>query len=78
MPAKGETLKFQRYHKQLQAAFVIYADFEANTEKVSGGIPNNDDSFTEAYQKHNDCSYAYKVVCCYDDKYTKPVQLYRG
>ena len=35
--------------------------------------PNNDKSYTEAYQKHTDCGYGYKVVCCYDDKYTKPV-----
>ena len=57
---------------------MIYADFEAITEKVSGCKPNNSDSYTEAYQKHTDCSYAYKVVCCNDDKYTKPVQSYRG
>ena len=24
------------------------------------------------------CSYDYRVVCCYDDKYTKPVKIYRG
>ena len=58
--------------------FVIYADFEAITEKISGCKPNNDKSYTEAYQKHIDCGYGYKVVCCYDDKYTKPVQIYRG
>ena len=29
-------------------------------------------------KKHKDCSYAYKVVCCYDDKYSKPLQLCRG
>ena len=32
----------------------------------------------EAYQRHTDCGYCYKVVCCYDDKYTKPIQIYRG
>ena len=32
----------------------------------------------EPYQKHTDCGYGYKVVCCYDDKYTKTVQIYRG
>ena len=57
---------------------MIYADFEAITEKVSGCTPNNNGSYTEAYQKHKYCSYAYKVVCCYDDQYTKPVQSYRG
>ena len=78
MPEKGSTIKFQNYHKQLQAPFVIYADFEAITEKVSGCTPNNNGSYTEAYQKHKYCSYAYKVVCCYDDQYAKPVQSYRG
>ena len=28
--------------------------------------------------KNKDCSYAYKVVCYYDDQYSKPLQLYRG
>ena len=25
-----------------------------------------------------DCGYAYNLVCCYDDKYTKPTQVFRG
>ena len=29
-------------------------------------------------QKHIDCGYGYKVVCCYDNKYSKPEQIYRG
>ncbi|XP_068716850.1 uncharacterized protein [Montipora capricornis] len=53
-------------------------DFEAITEKIHGCQPNDDKSYTEAYQRHTDCGYGYKVVCCYDDKYTKPVQIYRG
>ena len=32
----------------------------------------------EAYQTHEDCGSAYKVICCYDDKYSKPIQTYRG
>ena len=98
MPEKdNNTLKFMNHHKQLPVPFVIYADFEAITEKVSGCQPSNEKSYTEAYQKHTDCGYGYKVVCCYDDliqsqtdqlndkvvdkvvnKYTKPVQIYRG
>ena len=79
MPDKNNNiLKFNNFHKQQAVPFVIYADFEAITEKISGCIPNNDKSYTEAYQKHTDCGYGYKVVCCYDDKYTKPVQIYRG
>ena len=57
---------------------MIYADFEAITEKISSCKPNNDKSYTEEYQKHTDCGFGYKVVCCYDDKYTLPLKIYRG
>ena len=70
--------KFNNFHKQQPVPFVIYADFEAITEKISGCQPNNDKSYTETYQKHTDCGYGYKVVCCYDDKYSKPTTTYRG
>ena len=75
---KNNILKFENFHKQLPVPFVIYADFEAITEKVQGCIPSDEKSYTEAYQKHKDCGYGYKVVCCYDDEYTKPEQIYRG
>ena len=79
MPDKGNNiLKFNNFHKQQPVPFVIYADFEAIIEKISGCKPNNNESYTEAYQKHTDCGYGYKVVCCYDDKYTKPATIYRG
>ena len=79
MPDKDNNiLKFNNFHKQLPVPFVIYADFEAITEKISSCQPNNNKSYTEAYQKHTDCEYGYKIVCCYDDKYTKDVQYYRG
>ena len=78
MPEKGDKVYFKNHHKQLAVPFIIYSDFEALTEKVQGCQPNNDKSYTEEYQRHVDCGYGYKVVCCYDDKYNKPVQIYRG
>ena len=79
MPDKNNnTLKFNNFHKQQPVPFVIYADFEAITEKISGCQPNNNKSFTDAYQKHTDCGFGYKVVCCYDDKYSQPLKIYRG
>ena len=79
MPQKGENiLKYTNHHKQQAVPFVIYADFEAITEKVQKRQRDDDKSYTEAYQKHTDCGYGYKVVCHYDDKYTKPLQTYRG
>ena len=83
MPKKGENiLKFNNFHKQLPVPFVIYADFEVITKKVQGckhgeEMEKDKRSYTEAYQTHEDCGYRYKVVCCYDDKYSKPIQTYR-
>ena len=79
MPQKGnDTLKFQNFHKQMSVPFVIYADFEAITENIEMGQHDNTQSYTDKYQKHIGCSYGYKLVCCYDDHYTKPAQIYRG
>ena len=79
MPDKSNnTLKFNNFHKQQPVPFVIYADFEAITEKISGCRTNNNKSYTEAYQKHTDCGFGYKLVCCYDDKHTQPLKIYRG
>jgi len=33
MPEEDEKIVFQNYHRQLAVPFVIYADFEAITEK---------------------------------------------
>ena len=86
MPKQGEnTLKFNNFHKQLPVPFVIYADFEAITKKVQGCEQSeemknekNKRSYMEAYQTHEDCGYEYKVVCCYDDKHSKDICIYRG
>ena len=68
-------LKFDNFHKQQPVPFVIYADFEAITKKIQGCQQNDDSSHTEAYQKHTDCGYGYKAVCCCDNKYNKPTQI---
>lgn len=61
MPQKGNnTLQFQNYHKQMPVPFVVYADFEAITEKVSGCQPCEDKSYTDKYQNHTACSLAIK------------------
>ena len=79
MPDKDNNkLEFKNSHKEIPVPFVIYADFEAITEKVHGCQNDNDKSFTEDYQKHIDRSYAYKLVCCYNDQYSRPIKIYRG
>ncbi|XP_057306823.1 uncharacterized protein LOC130645009 isoform X1 [Hydractinia symbiolongicarpus] len=79
MPSEDDKiLQFQNFHKQLDVPFVIYAGFEAITEKIQMCELNNKKSFTEAYQRHVDCGFGYKVVCRYDNKYGKPIKIYRG
>ena len=79
MPTKDNNiLKFENYYKQQKIPFVIYADFESILEKIQGCKPYDEKSYTQAYQRHTDCSYGYKVVCSYDDNYSKPIQIYRG
>ena len=51
----------------------IYADSECNLKKVKC----NEGSYTEKYQDHIPCSFAYKIVCI-DNKFTKPTIIYRG
>ena len=86
MPKQGENiLKFNNFHKQIPVPFVIYADFEAIMKKVQGCKQSEEmkkdkdrRSYTEAYQTHEDCGYGYKVICCYNDKYSKYTRIYRG
>ena len=86
MPKQGENiLKFNNFHKQLPVPFVVYADFEAITKKVQGCKQSEEmekekdrRSYMKAYQTHEDCGYGYKVICCYDDKYSKYSSIYRG
>ena len=80
---------FKNYHKTLPVPFGIYADFECTTEKISScqpppmkkpkkGRPPEERSYTEKYQKHTACSFGYKVVCHYDNRYSGDVVIYRG
>ena len=74
MPCKNKHILFMNYHKQLITPFVFYADFECITVPINEKHGYN----TEAFQEHKACGYGYKIVCQYDDKYSKPTQIYRG
>ena len=66
-------INFENYFKQISVPFKIDADFECNLKKVKC----NEGSYTEKYQDHIPCSFAYKFACI-DDKFTKPTIIYRG
>ena len=78
MPAEGSKIYFKNHHKMLPVPFVFYADFEAITEKIDSCQPSNQRSYTTTYQTLRACGFGYKVVCHYDQSYSKPVEIYRG
>ena len=65
--------EFENYFKQIPVPFKIYADFDCNLRSVE----SYEGSYIKKYQDHVPCSFAYKVVSI-DDKFTKPVVVYRG
>ena len=69
---KGTT-EFKNYFKQIPVPFKIYADFESNLK----GVEIYEGSYSKKYQDHIPCSFGYKVVCI-DDKFTKPIVVFRG
>ena len=70
---EGGIIKCENYFKRIPVSFKIYADFECNFKKVKC----NEGSYTEKYQDHIPCSFAYKTVCI-DNKFTKPTIIYRS
>ena len=78
MPEAGSKIYFQNHQKMLPVPFAIYADFEAITEKIDSCQPSDEKSYTRTYQSHRACGYGYKLVCRYDNRYSKPVEIYRG
>ena len=80
MPSKDENiLIFNNLHKQILAVpFVIYADFQAITEKIQGCHLIIINHILKCIKTYSRCCCGYKVVCCYDDKYSKPIQINKG
>ena len=78
MPSQGESIKFIGFNKEREVPFVIYEDFESVTKKVIGCKKNDSNSYIYETQRHEESGYGYKLVCHYDEKFSKPVQVYRG
>ena len=70
------SIKFKNYFKEIAVPFKIYADTEFNLEKNHINNRDKNTSFTEKYQNHVPCSFAYKLVSI-NDKFSKPVVLDR-
>ena len=65
-------IKFENYlFKQLPVLFKIYGECNLRDIEVYKG------TCPKKYKDHVPCSFAYKVVCI-DDKFSKPIVIYRG
>ena len=77
-PSKDDKfVSFKKYRNKIPAPFVVYADFEAlnvpfTEEKREKPIS------TKKWWSHEICSYAYKLVCRVDDRFSKSIKIYRG
>ena len=68
---KGIT-EFENYSKQIPVPFKIYANFESNLRVIE----SYEGSYTNKYQDHVPCSFAYKFICI-NDRFTKQTVVYR-
>ena len=73
---KSSFFEFKNYSRQIPASFKIYADFECILKSVKTNKKTSG-SYTEKCQDPIPCNFAYKLVCV-DNKFSKPVVLYRG
>ena len=64
-------LNFKNFNQNMRVPFVIYADFECYTEKLSTCYPNESRSFTNQYQHHKPSGFCY-LIKCFDDELMKP------
>ena len=73
-----DSISFKNYSKQIPTRFKIYTDFECIFGPVSSKkVSDKNGSYTEKYQDHIPCSFAYKVACV-DNEFSKDVVVYRG
>ena len=76
LKSKSGSISFKNYSKQLPVSIKIYVEFECLLKGVIS-IHKNNGSYTEKYQDHIPCSFAYQVVSV-DNKFSKKVVLFRG
>jgi hypothetical protein len=80
MPTKEKSiLKFENWHRQMKAPYIIYADFESIINKFEGPELDSDKTYkrnTQKTQQHLACGFSYTVVRS-DGAVGEPV-VYRG
>ena len=70
MPKKGEYVQFKNCERKIKSTFTTYVNFENILVPEDNAKQNQNESYTNIYQKHVACSYGYKLVYA-DDKFSK-------
>ena len=78
MPKKGTMLKFKNYHKGEKVPFIAYADFECFIKPIQSCEPDDKESYTEQYQKHEPSSFCYYIKCFDDEVYEPRIVSHTG
>ena len=55
----------------MRVPFIVYADFETFTSKLSTCQPNPDASYTKRHQKHTPSGFCYHIKCFDDALYSQ-------
>ena len=76
MPEKGTMLYFKDFQRGMRVPLVVYADFEAFPEGISTCSPDDDESFTNQYQRHRPCGFCYYIKCVDDDVFPPLLRHY--
>ena len=73
---ENNSLSFKNYNRSLRVPFVVYADFEAFTEKLDNDKTPEDKntSYTTQYEKHSPSGFCYYIKCSFDESYDKLVK----
>ena len=78
MPKKGTMLEFKNYHKMEKVPFIVYADFECFIKPMQSWNPDDKESYTKQYQKHEPSSFCYYIKCFDDEVYEPKSVSYTG
>ena len=75
---KGTVLKFKNYHRSEKFSFIVYADFECFIKPIQSCSPDDKESHTKQYQKHEPSSFCYYIKCFDDEVYEPKLVSYTG
>ena len=67
-------LSFRNQNNSMRVPFVIYADFEAYTQKLAYDTTrDNNSSYSSQYEKHSLSGFSYFIKCSFDESYDRKV-----